>query len=475
MCLDDELSKGISFKKFLMIAFRLDDEAFAKLHSQASGWTMQDDFVKKLHEYKTRARNRCDYAMKAAEELGNLVLEKAMCGLRIPKERQVKLICTDGMDIPDGRQPDYAIVPITACENDIVNNKRFSWSRVLGAIQLWLPAGSKDKKRKSASSAVIADEPPAKRSRTLSSQRIASAPQPQSTVDAGADAQFVQTSFDAASLFDTTNNCSIDSDSTSRWKSDATLCKVSAERELVQLASDAFSSKGDRTHTIGACIYGTKIKLQFCSHSGIVESDMVDFTLKPELLAIFLAVFATSSMAELGFNMKTGYFNPFNVDDIESRRVRLAFESSTSENNQPTQPRLNDIRIDEKIIAQPSIIGRATTVYRLAGLEYSPNLVMKSSWQLKTHRREDDIIRAAREVDPVHIPELFGAAVADVDSPLDALREACRSKSKSYEPRELRVLVMREYNLLSELGFGDEFWDAYAQLLECESCRNYPT
>ena len=32
------------------------------------------------------------------------------------------------------------------------------------------------------------------------------------------------------------------------------------------------------------------------------------------------------------------------------------------------------------------------------------------------------------------------------------------------------MVILREVRPLSELGFGDEFWDAYAQLLGCELC-----
>ena len=78
------------------------------------------------------------------------------------------------------------------------------------------------------------------------------------------------------------------------------------------------------------------------------------------------------------------------------------------------------------------------------------------------------MIRVAREGDPIHTPELFGTAVVEDTTPFDSLRNACRRKSKTYKPRELRVLVMREYSPLSQLGFGVEFWDAFVQLLGCE-------
>lgn len=114
------------------------------------------------------------------------------------------------------------------------------------------------------------------------------------------------------------------------------------------------------------------------------------------------------------------------------------------------------------------------TVCRLADPPYAFGLVIKYSWQQKSHRRGDEVIRIARTADPVHTPELIGTIIVDDDSPFDSIRNACRRKSKSFEPRELRVLVMREYRLLSELSFGKEFWDTYAQLLECEHSSQIP-
>ena len=137
--------------------------------------------------------------------------------------------------------------------------------------------------------------------------------------------------------------------------------------------------------------------------------------------------------------------------------------------NQKTQPCLNGARLGTKIVSHKGLVGRSTSVYHLECTNYHLELVVKYSWQIKTHRREDTITREARQADAVHTPELFGTVVVDDPSPFETLRNACSRKSKRHEPRELRVLVIRRYRPLTELGFGEEFWDVFGQLLGCKS------
>ena len=60
--------------------------------------------------------------------------------------------------------------------------------------------------------------------------------------------------------------------------------------------------------------------------------------------------------------------------------------------------------LGQKIASYRGLVSRATSVYRLEHA-YSFGLVMKYSWRFKTHRREDKVIRAAREADPAHTPD----------------------------------------------------------------------
>ena len=84
-------------------------------------------------------------------------------------------------------------------------------------------------------------------------------------------------------------------------------------------------------------------------HTGIIESNEVDLEEEPELFALFLSSFATSSFADIGFNSKTGFFNPCNVDDTVTRHLDVELEKCTLDNNQGTQPCLQNACLGEKM------------------------------------------------------------------------------------------------------------------------------
>lgn len=165
------------------------------------------------------------------------------------------------------------------------------------------------KKRKSDGSTVVGDEAPSKRPRSLSSKDVASAVTESRQVDAKRGAVAPNCSADDMSAADAISN-SIPS---SHWSSEATYCKHSAKGKVIQHFKEVLSSRGDRTHAFGACVSSARIKLMLSSHSGIIESDEIDFVDKQELLAIFLLMFATSAMFDLRFNAKTGYCNPLQM------------------------------------------------------------------------------------------------------------------------------------------------------------------
>lgn len=204
-----------------------------------------------------------------------------------------------------------------------------------------------------------------------------------------------------------------------------TLCQNSPEGELVNIFSDAFAAKGDRSFIIGVCILGTHVKFMLCSHAGVVEWSDVDFAADPSLFAIILFMYASSTLADVGFNSNTRICNPFNIDDPETLRVKLSFKKAHLHNIQAKQPVLDDISLTQKIASRRGIVGRTTVVYQLECPNYDLGLVMKYSWQEKTRRPEYMVIRVAREADPVHIPELLETAVVEDHSPLESLRATC--------------------------------------------------
>lgn len=449
-----------------MLAFGLKTDTFEKLYKQASGWTSNVTFVEKLNIYKLGIKNQAQISLKSFEDIGNTVLQVAMDDHNIPDERRVRLASAVDLNVIVNRKPDIAIVPQCSSHSDLIRGDKFDWRRTLGALQVLLPVAARVNKRKSDEDLSETQAPPSKRSKTISTEDVA----PAISVVVDAKAQVEEDGDD--NLSDTSTDLDVDSvcDNSSILSSNATLYRNNLEGELAGVCADIFASEGDRTFSIGACVYGARLKLMLCSHSGVIESDECDFSSEPQLFALFLFMFATSSLSDLGFNSKIGYHNPFDTDDSETLRVNIDFQSFTSDNNQTEQPSLHSMKLGQKIVAQSGLVSRGTAVYRLehTDSEYSPPLVIKYSWQVKSDRHEDDVIRSAREVDPVHIPELFGTAVVDDCSPLELLRNACLQKSKQHEPRELRVMVMREYVPLVKLGFGDEFWDVFVQLLGCE-------
>ena len=474
MDLETETSRGISFKKFFMLAFRLKKDTFIKIYIQASKWTTEPEFIEKLKVCELRAKELSEFATESVEELGNIALAKAMDDHSVAADRRVRLIHTAALRVDGRRSPDIAIVPASVGNRDLVRGERFDWRRALGTIQVWFPLEPRPTKRKRAIVEDLVVAPPSKRSKPPTSGDAATSPQTDvSEVTCNRDDTIPQKNHrpketDGSSLSDTSTDVGSSRSNASNSSSDSMLYRESAEGELVTGFSYTFSAEGDRSFAVGACIYGTHMKLMYCSHSGIVESDEIDFVLKPQLFVMFLLMFATSSLSDLGFNAKTGFRNPFNIDDAETRHINVNLETFASDNNQAAQPDLKQAVAGQKIVSQSGIVGRATTVCHLEGLDYPLGLVLKYSWQLTTRRREDEIIRVAREADPIHTPELFGTAVVETDPQFELLRNMCLRKSRNYEARELRVMVLREYHPLSELGFGDEFWDAYVQLLGCE-------
>ena len=460
MSLDVQTSRGISFKQFLKHAFRFNDEQFCSALSRTRQWLLDASVRSKFDNFKAKAKTRDEFVTESFIEFSNTVLEIAAKDYCIPEERQIKLLHTQLVDA-DEATPDVSIVHISLDGDNIVQCRRLEWRRILGSIQVWYPKETPSRKRAHVQTGHVSEDPPPKRSKSPTNKGATSATV--STVGGRSDQS--KHRLTPKSLKSTpTKDCEPGPSSCDS----SALYEESAEGELVGSFSNMFSSRGDRTHAFGACLYGSFAKLMFASHTGIIESNEVDLSEEPEIFVIFLSSFATLSFTELGFNSKTGFCNPCNVNDMVTRRLGVQLETSAIDNNQKTQPCLDNILLGAKIVSHKGLVDRSTTVYHLNNADYPIGLVLKYSWQVKTYRREDLVILEARQADPLHTPELFGTAVVVDPSPFEILREACIRKSKQHIPRELRVLVMRRYHPLAELGFGDEFWCAFAQLLGCK-------
>jgi hypothetical protein len=247
--------------------------------------------------------------------------------------------------------------------------------------------------------------------------------------------------------------------------------------DLVQCANYAIkvlSCRGDRSFALVPVVTEQLISVSYYTREGFVESEKVDFLENPVMLAVVLGLFVefSSDLPRLGFNKKMGYLDPFEPDSTTTLRSNMQFTAITKAdggNDQDNQPDLNQLQLGEHITTQVGAIGRGTSVYRLENTRFSMKLVAKHSYQVKGRRHENDIIRAARKVDPVHVPEIFGYATEGSDQILKTLRDACPFKSAKYEEREFRVLVMREYTTISDLGINEEFLHAMAQIMTCKS------
>ena len=66
--------------------------------------------------------------------------------------------------------------------------------------------------------------------------------------------------------------------------------------------------------------------------------------------------------------------------------------------------------------------------------------------------------------------ETYGHATVQVDSPFEALRNACSHPQETHTENTFRILVMKHYRRLSEVEVMDIFWELIRQLI---ICRHY--
>lgn len=247
------------------------------------------------------------------------------------------------------------------------------------------------------------------------------------------------------------------------------------EIQLANYIAEVMSARGDRTHAFGALVERTGIRLQFYSHSCGVISDKIDIIRDSVLHAAFLVLITRQTMAKLGFNTVLGYCNPFNT----AGKITPP-EQSTMRPSQKLEPikgggenfKLDpehEIEYEDRVHVEYGTVGRGTTVL---GVKKPPecrvDLILKASWQVTTRRNEKEAIFLARDVDSLHSPEIYGELVVPDPSPTLALVGACtRHPLKGVEVRELRILLMRRYQPVSDLSDRD-FVNVMGQIMLCE-------
>ena len=170
-----DISRGISFKKFLVAAFRLEKVALSTLFDQATKWVGSASYVQKLKEFEAASRKRTERVDEPFVELGNTLLDEVMSDA--PSERRIKFLATN---IPgfegdgEGKQfSDICIVPTDVSNSALRAEEKFDWSRVLMTAEVRHLDGHRSAKR------VVEDEsddegPPQKRSRSPISVDVSS-------------------------------------------------------------------------------------------------------------------------------------------------------------------------------------------------------------------------------------------------------------------------------------------------------------
>jgi hypothetical protein len=244
--------------------------------------------------------------------------------------------------------------------------------------------------------------------------------------------------------------------------------------QSVNLPIKVLSCRGDRSFALVPVVTEQYISVSYYSREGFIESEVVDLLKTPVMPTVVLGLFVkfSSDLPRLGFNKKMGYFDSFDPDNTTSLHSNMQFTAITKADggdNQDNQPGLNQLQLGEHITRQVGDIGRGTSIYRLENTRFNVKRAAKHSYQVVGHPFEQDIIPTARRVDPVHVLEIIGYAIEGSDQILKTLRDACPIKPAKYEEREFRVLVMRKYTTISELGVDEEFLHAMAQIMTCKS------
>ncbi|THH04311.1 hypothetical protein EW145_g5617 [Phellinidium pouzarii] len=239
--------------------------------------------------------------------------------------------------------------------------------------------------------------------------------------------------------------------------------------QLASYATEVLSIRGDRSFTFGVRMKGSKITLCFYHRSAIIEADEFDVIENPVYFALLLTMFHRD-LPLLGFNKDMGYCNPFDFDDKTTITPGATLTTVLGNTlREDKQLDLTQIVMGEKLASAYCLIGRGTSVISAKVEGYKYELAVKFSWQIKSREGEDKYILEARKHDPKHIPEIFGKATIEDNTPIRELRGLCKriGKVSQYEEREFRILVMRQYTPIYRIDSYDKFWKVITQIAIC--------
>ena len=175
-----------------------------------------------------------------------------------------------------------------------------------------------------------------------------------------------------------------------------------------------------------------------------------------------------------GFNPITGYCDPFDVKNEETKKMDIA-DVLDPKHSAFDKSAYRNLKLEEKLSSEFCLIGRGSTVFKVSAPENkdTSTMVIKFSWQESSRPHEIENIQYARKIlNYRNVVEAYGFADLTDDSPGGALHEACTEKGH-YKERRLRILVMKYYHTLSEVNEPEKFRKLIIQLVECENRSFY--
>lgn len=262
------------------------------------------------------------------------------------------------------------------------------------------------------------------------------------------------------------------------------------EVQLANYATQMLCSKELRDWTICVLIDGLNLKLWYYDRSHSFCSEPINLESEGESFAKFILALALCSKdrQNLGFSnlfQSSSEPSPLSMRYVDARTFTRNIEDYSEERfrNLPDENKIPEeflkngthLRTKSLLHKQFTLFGRATQVEEVevvrvedeqeVSVSKKERLVLKLSYQVSTRDREFDLIKCARQIDPVHAPALLGYRVIDLDLPgkhLEKLTEVSKPKPDLYEERRLVLLLMRYYDDVRDL-MGEDFVYVFRQ------------
>jgi hypothetical protein len=236
---------------------------------------------------------------------------------------------------------------------------------------------------------------------------------------------------------------------------------LSPEVQLLSYFCEVMSAGRYRDWTPGAIINGMEFSLVACDREGAIKSAPTSLRTADgvDIFARWVLAVGSAALTEAGFS------NIFRQSAGEIEGVDFSVPSNAKRASEGSI----QLKFGKQHYQQYGAFGRGTTLYCVDITMGNKNLpgVCKISWPAATRENECDLIQQAREVDPIHVPEVICAwDVEESVLPSRTLRSQCTKAAVEHERRVLRVVVFPFYGPIHELE-GDEFVAAFWDVMIC--------